>query len=98
MDTRHGRARAAQRGFTADLIELIRRHGTLDGDRQIMDRREIAACIEAINVFRSKLLKLMDKGGGTAVFRADDGLITVFSPDTYHRPQRGRRPSRLQWA
>lgn len=98
MDTRHGRARAAQRGFTADLIEVIRRYGTFDGDRQIMGRREIAACIQDINAFRSRLLKLMDKGGGTAVFRADDALITVFSPQTYHQPSRGRRPTRLQSA
>ncbi|SDB73996.1 hypothetical protein [Belnapia rosea] len=98
MDTHHGRKRASQRGYTGDLIKLIRSYGTFEGDRQILDRHEIAACLEAVARFRAKLLKLLDKGGGIAVFREDDALITVFSPDTYRRPRRSQRARRLRLA
>jgi hypothetical protein len=106
-DTRHGRKRRSQRGYTSDILELIRDLGGFHGDRQTLDRRD-AGCIvetltEVIKVssrMKAQFLRLLDKGGGTAVFGEADQLVTVFNPDTYRRRKRRSRraASRLKWA
>jgi hypothetical protein len=102
-DTVHGTKRRSQRGFTAEIIELIRDFGCYDGDRQTLDRRDAAALVSAFDCAikkalraRSQAIRLLDKGGGTAVFSEDDQLITVFNPNTYRRPKRGSRRPRRQ--
>lgn len=101
MYTKHGHERASQRGYTADLIGLIREFGEYDGDRLVLTRKELLACLGTIDRLKAKLLKLCDKGGGTAVFRPeDDGLITVYRPDSFRQPKQSGRGRRNQncWA
>ncbi len=89
--TRHGRMRANSRGFSNALIELIQGHGTWVGERQVLDSRDLRACLDAIDAVRSRVIRLLDKGGGTAVFDEDGQLITIFSPRTYRPSRRSRR-------
>jgi hypothetical protein len=105
--TRHAQKRCSQRGFTADLIQLIQDFGYVDGDRHIMDGRNgrtVVACInrmiEVLLKKRTQFLKVCDKGGGVAVVGDNGKLITVFSPRTYTRraARRSRRSSNLGWA
>lgn len=91
--TRHGRMRANSRGFSNSLIDLIQGHGTWVGERQVLDSRDLRACLDAINAVRSRVIRLLDKGGGTVVFDEDDKLITIFSPRTYRASRRSRRTS-----
>lgn len=89
--TKHGRMRANSRGFPNALIELIQGHGTWVGERQILDSRDLRACLQALDSVRRNVVRLLDKGGGTAVFGEDGQLITVFSPRTYRRCRRAGR-------
>ena len=88
--TRHGRMRANSRGFSNALIELIQGHGTWKGKRQVLDSRDLRACLDAIDAVRNCVIRLLDKGGGTAVFDEDGRLITIF---TYRLSRRLRRTS-----
>ena len=92
--TDHGRARANQRGFSGALLDLIATHGAWQGDRQTLGRRELTACLATIDAVRRDVLRLLDKGGGTAAFGEKGELITVFSPRTYRRNMRRSRQLR----
>jgi hypothetical protein len=83
--TRHGGKRAKTRGFPHTLIHLIREHGRWVGGRLVLNRRDMRTCLEQVDEFRRRVVRLLDKGGGTAVFGEDDQLITIFSPRTYRR-------------
>ena len=106
-DTRHGRKRRSQRGYTSDILEFIRHFGGFHGDRQTLDRRDagnivdtLTRVIEVSSRMKAQFVRLLDKGGGTAVFGKADQLVTVFNPDTYRRRKRRSRRTapRLQWA
>jgi hypothetical protein len=86
--TTHGQVRMAQRGFSKALVDLLAQHGSWDGDRQSLGRREIKAILCDLDAMRSCLIRLCDKGGGTAVFGEDDQLITVFSRQKFRRRDR----------
>lgn len=105
--THHGRKRRSQRGYTTDILEFIRDFGGFHGDRQTLDRRDATAIVDTLtrvievsSRMKGQFLRLLDKGGGTAVFGEADQLVTVFNPDTYRRQKRRSRraPPRLQWA
>ena len=89
--TRHGRKRANGRGFSNALIDLIRAHGTWVGDRQVLGSRDLRACLGAIDSDRRSVIRLLDKGGGAAVFDEDGRLITIFSPRTYRSSRHAQR-------
>lgn len=91
MDTKRGQARANQRGYSAALLDLIRTFGAWEGDRQTLARKELKACLAALDAIRRYIIRLLDKGGGTLVCgEDDDALITVFNPRTYRRAARRR--------
>jgi hypothetical protein len=96
--TSHGHARANQRGFTADLLDLLAEYGRWNGDRQILDRRAISAFLDKIDVLRCQLLRVLDKGGAAAAFAEDDTLITVFSRRTRHRRAKRSWKHAEDWA
>jgi hypothetical protein len=96
--TRHGEARANQRGYTVELLDILRTFGGWMGDRQSLNCDAIDRLVAEVDVLRRRLLKLRDKGGGTAVFTRDDRLITVFSPRTYRRRSRHTSAWHEEWA
>jgi hypothetical protein len=89
--THHARMRANQRGFSAVLLDLVADHGTWLGDRQVLDRRALAACLAQMDDLRRRLVRLLDKSGGTLVLAENGAAITVFSPRTYRRTPRRLR-------
>ena len=106
-DTRHGRKRRSQRGYTSDILGLIRDIGGFHGDRQMLDSRDADCIVETLSRvievsarMKAQFIRLLDKGGGTAVFGEADQLVTVFNPDTYRRRKRRSRRAapRRQWA
>lgn len=96
--SRHGAARANQRGYSADLVDLIRLFGWWMGDRQSLDCKTLDYLLSEVDLLRRQLLKLRDKGGGTAVFASDDRLITVFNRRTYRRRSRHTLGWHEEWA
>ena len=89
--TKHGRMRANDRGFPNAMIDLIQSHGTWNGERQVLSERDLRTYVDDLDKIRRTVIRLLDKGGGTAVFGEDDQLITIFSPRTHRCSHRGRR-------
>jgi len=79
MFTYHAQVRVNQRGITKDMIELALDYGKYVKDKVIFGKREAK---KLLNKFRkskemkSKLLKIMDKGG--VVLVVDNGIITAY--------------------
>jgi len=79
MFTYHAQVRVNQRGITKDMIELALDYGRFVKDKVIFGKREAK---KLLNKFRkskemkSKLLKIMDKGGIVLVI--DNEIITAY--------------------
>ena len=76
--TKHARIRMGQRGIPGRMIELARKHGRIEGDQWVLDRREARAALEELMVERAALLKVNDKGGVVAV-EEDDTIVTTYN-------------------
>jgi hypothetical protein len=86
MYTKHGMARASQRGYPRWLIELASTFGRPEGDRLVLDNAILDEILCGIR-------KLRDKGGAVVVLDEVGRLVTVWNPETYRRP---RQRARLQ--
>jgi len=76
--SRHARIRMGQRGIPGRMIELARKHGRIEGDRWVLDRREARAALDALMAERAELLKVLDKGG-VVVVEGGTQVITAFN-------------------
>ena len=76
--TKHARIRMGQRGIPGRMIELARKHGRIEGDQWVLDRREARAALEELMVERAALLKVIDKGG-VVVVEEDDTIVTTYN-------------------
>jgi hypothetical protein len=83
--SQHARIRMGQRGIPGRMIELARKHGRIEGDQWVLDRREARAALEALMAERAALLKVIDKGG-VVVVEEDNTVVT-----TYNITERMRR-------
>lgn len=82
--TRHMHKRMNQRGVTQHMVDLVRQFGVNINDKQILDRKNIDALLNRIEVLHKDLLKLRDKGG-LVVVEDNDTLITTYRIDSYNR-------------
>ena len=79
MFTYHAEVRINQRGITKDMIEIALDYGRLVKDKVIFGKKEAK---KLLNKFRkskemkSKLLKIMDKGG--VVLVVDNDIVTAY--------------------
>ena len=76
----HARVRMGQRGIPDSLVDIAMQHGRTEGDRYVLDRRELRQRLSELDTERRKLLKLIDKGGIT-VATSGDTVITAFNHD-----------------
>lgn len=74
----HAQMRMGQRGIPAALLGLVRKHGRVDGDRVVLDRREAKALLDQITAERAALLKVIDKGG-IAVVEQGETIVTTYN-------------------
>ena len=82
--TRHMHQRMSQRGITDRMLEVVSDYGVTQGDKRILDRKNIDALMKGMDSFRKELLKIRDKGG-LVVVEANDIHITAYSVDSYDR-------------
>jgi len=79
MFTYHAEVRINQRGITKDMIEIALDYGRLVKDKVIFGKKEAK---KLLNKFRkskemkSRLLKIMDKGG--VVLVVDNDIVTAY--------------------
>jgi hypothetical protein len=60
------------------MVELARKHGRIEGDQWVLDRREARAALEALMAERAALLKVIDKGG-VVVVEEDNTVVTAYN-------------------
>lgn len=73
--THHSRHRMSQRGIPQRLVDFTLRHGRLEGDRHILDRREVRRLVEALQSELRLAMHVLDKGGVTVV--EDNGAVVT---------------------
>lgn len=78
--TQHSRHRMSQRGIPQRLVAFALRHGRIEGDRHILDRRETRRVVEALREELRLAMHVLDKGGVTVVEDSGD-VITTWNRD-----------------
>ncbi len=78
--TKHATLRMNQRGITKEMIELTIEYGQYQKDKIILKSRDIKKLIRKVSQeIKSKLMKLLDKGGLVVVMGDDCAVITVYN-------------------
>ena len=78
--TRHALQRMNQRGVTKEMIELTITYGKYQKDKVILKSRDIKGLLKKVSKdVRSKLMKLLDKGGLVVVLSDECAVITVYN-------------------
>ncbi len=78
--TTHGFARMEQRGISKEMIELTLEFGDYIKDKVILNSKKIKSLIKKVSItLKSKLLKILDKGGLVVVLADDCSVITVYN-------------------
>ena len=81
--THHAGQRMNQRGISRRLVEFTLRHGRLDGNKHVLDRRESLALIDALTEELRLAKQIADKGG-VAVVDGQGAVITTYNLRTTH--------------
>lgn len=76
--TLHARHRMAQRGIPQRLVEFALQHGRIEGDRHVLDRREVKRLVESLQAELRVAMHVLDKGGITVV-EDHDKVITTWN-------------------
>lgn len=84
--TRHIKQRMSQRGISQDMVNLVLMHGSIDGDKYVVGRKEALQRLRELDNERRVLTKILDKGG-VAVVAEGDALITAYNRDSKHNWQ-----------
>ncbi len=74
----HAEQRLNQRGIPRRLVDFALRHGRVEGDKHVVDRRETRRIIESLMEELRLAKRVMDKGGITVV-EGGDTLITAYN-------------------
>ena len=82
--TRHMHQRMSQRGISDRMLEVVSDFGVTQGDKCILDCKNIDALMQRMDRFRKDLLKIRDKGG-LVVVEANDVYITAYNIDSFNR-------------
>lgn len=77
--SRHADQRMNQRGITRRLVEFTLKHGRIEGDRHVLDRKESRRVIEALTEELRLARRIMDKGGVVVVEGESDTVITTYN-------------------
>lgn len=75
--TKHFDHRSQRRGISADLIELVEHYGLRDGEKLILQPKNISHAIRDLDTFRKRLIRAIDKGGIVLVEK-ENNLITTY--------------------
>jgi len=78
--TKHAMSRMNQRGISKEMIDLTLVYGKCINDRVILKSRDIKKLLHKVSrEVKSKLLKILDKGGLVVVLSDDYAVITVYN-------------------
>jgi hypothetical protein len=94
--TLHSRQRMAQRGIPHRLVDFTLRHGRVEGDRHVLDRRETKRLVESLQQELRVAMHVLDKGGVTVVEESGGVITTWNSEEPVRRPR--PQPEDFLWA
>ena len=78
--TKHAMARMNQRGISKEMIDLTLEYGKCIKDKVVLKSRDIKKLLHKVSKeTKTKLLKIMDKGGLVVVLGDDNAVITVYN-------------------
>ena len=78
--TKHAIKRMNQRGVSKEMIDITIIFGKCVNDKIILNRKEIRKILYKVTQeIKSKLLKILDKGGLTVILADDASIITVYN-------------------
>lgn len=78
--TEHGMARMNQRGITREMIEIVLEYGDYIQDKVVLNSKKLKKLVQKVSGnLKSKLLKILDKGGLVLVLSDDNALITTYN-------------------
>jgi hypothetical protein len=78
--TLHSRHRMAQRGIPQRLVAFALQHGRVEGDRHVLDRREVKRVVESLQAELRLAMHVLDKCGITVV-EGDGAVVTTWNTD-----------------
>ena len=88
--THHASQRMNQRGISRRILDFTLRHGRVEGDKHIVDRKESQRIIERLNEELRVAKQILDKGGVTVIDEGD----TVITAYNVNEPLIGRANAR----
>lgn len=92
--SRHADQRMNQRGISRRLIEFALRHGRVEGDKHVLDRKESRRIIESLTEQLRLAKRIMDKGGVVVVEGERDTIVTTYNVD---EPEHRGRAAPSTW-
>lgn len=94
--TDHIKARMSQRGIPKTLVDLVRTHGRIDGDKLRLDVDDAQALLDQAREIQRLALKIIDKGGVVVVERDGVAVTTYNSGGRRAGPARRRIKTRAR--
>jgi len=88
--TRHIHQRMSQRGVTERMLEIVTEFGMVQGDKVVLDKKNIDALLIGMEKLKKDFIKVRDKGG-LVVVEANDKLITTYNVDSFDRSKKKMR-------
>lgn len=85
--TQHSRHRMARRGIPQRLVNFALRHGRVEGDRHVLDRRETRLLVESLQEDLRLAMHVLDKGGVTVVEEDGNVITTWNNGESVRRPR-----------
>ena len=82
--TNHCKQRMSQRGINGKMLDLVLKFGESCGDKLILNKKLVLKYIKEIDEIRADLMKVLDKGGVTAVAE-DNAILTVYNTNSFKR-------------
>jgi len=80
--------RISQRGISKDLLMSVLRFGFNDGDKVLLNRKNVLTLLQELNILKKNLLKISDKGGVTVVI-GNNTLITAYNTNSFTKNIKG---------
>jgi hypothetical protein len=68
----------SQRGITTRMVDVVSNFGLAQGDKRILNCKNVDALVKQLDTLRKDLLKLRDKGG-VVVIQSDELQITAYN-------------------
>lgn len=82
--TQHIQTRMNQRAINSEMIDLAIQFGVMDGDKMILNEKQLKSLISKLDQVRSRAIRALDKGGIVVVSSPEDGsLITTYMVNSY---------------